>query len=305
MGGASSKASRSLPKSSTSVARPTGGAATSSRPPAAATAQANPRSSRPPQDHLSHQSPLDTASKIGQTGREASPLNIGKGQQQVDDGSVGPVVERSQGGSETKDDREWPAVCVASLPTWLLLTVDSLHSAGIRRDAFDPDFVSQLNSLGPVNVPPAPWQSPNASRPGSPANTASSPNQPTPQQPSQRRPPSQMMRILQARQAREQETSEGQSSTTTQQTTDPNHLDAPTLTALLDEIKSAKSKADIDSIAVSYDFNTSTLARLTKRFNSPSVGEPVDPEEAKFDLERDSGKPPRIYAVWKESSVQM
>lgn len=119
------------------------------------------------------------------------------------------------------------------------------------------------------------------------------------------------MRILQARQAREdlqqQQNDElqQQSSTRSAQQTpnDPLHLDAPTLTSLLDEIKSAKTAQDVERIATSYDFNLPTLRDLTRRFNSPSIGEAVDPEEAKYDAERDSDRPPRMYAVWSESSA--
>lgn len=297
MGGASSKASRSLPKGAASSAVPRAGGSGS----AGSGASSRPTPTRAtPQDRGRQSSPLDTAEAIGQTGRQASPLDIGQGSKQVDDGHVGPVVERSQGGSETKDDREWRGgeARRGILLSQILTFLSRIAQPGIRRDAFDPDFVTQLNNLGPVNIPPAPWQSP-ASQ-AQPQQQSSQSQQPV-RRPSP--PSSSMTRILQARQEREaREENERQAST---QTTDTKHLDAPTLTALLDELKAAKSTADVEKIATSYDFDRDTLRDLARRFNSPSVGEPVDPEEARYQEDRDSDRPPRIYAVWKDFGVRV
>ncbi|CAO1622751.1 unnamed protein product [Sympodiomycopsis kandeliae] len=266
MGGASSKAARSLPKSAPSSSIRQGAPTTSS------SSQATP--SRPniaSSPAASGPSPLRRADEIGQTGRAVS-------QNEEPDGTVGPVVHRNQGGSENKDDR-------------------------IRRDAFDPDFVSQLNNLGPVDVPRAPWVPPSQNK----NNNSSKQQQPA-------RPannftrssgPSQMQRILQARQERESALEAQQEQSTTTSNNDTHHMDVPTLTSLLDELKNVSNKSDLEKLCVSYDFDEKTLQSLTKRFNSPSIGEPVDSEEHKFDAERDSDRPPRIYAVWQESSQQL
>ena len=123
-----------------------------------------------------------------------------------------------------------------------------------------------------------------------------------------------MLRILQARQEREDAAAGNQSGSSSSSTadaaatssgTDQRHLDASTLVLLFDELKSAKSQKDIDHICHSYDFDIATLKTLTKRFNSPSIGGRVDPEDAKWDEDRDSDRPPRMYAVWTEPDLSV
>lgn len=197
----------------------------------------------------------------------------------------------------------------------------------IRRDAFDPDFVSQLHTLGPVSVDRPPWAGPNAST----SRAASTREQPqnvtggpagTSATSKATRGQSQMLRILQARQDREDslalehersmEASSsrargGTAASASASSASTRTLDAPTLSMLLDELKSARSPSDVHTLCHSYDFDARTLGMLTRRFNSPSIGGKVDSEEEerKWSEERDADRPPRMYAVWREGKVDV
>ncbi|PWN18164.1 hypothetical protein BCV69DRAFT_285464 [Microstroma glucosiphilum] len=305
MGGAASKATRSLPKttssagSSSSSATGTASAslaraATGASRPAQASAGTSTSGPTPSADSRSQTSPLDVAGQLGQTGRDAGPLrNTGRG---GDPRQVGPVVERNEPGREEKDDV-------------------------IRRDAFDPDFISQLHTLGPVSVDRPPWSGPSASE----SRAASTREQPqnitggpagTSATGKTTRGQSQMLRILQARQEREdslalehERSMEASGSRTGSSASGASPstrtLDAPTLSMLLDELKSARSPSDVQTLCHSYDFDAQTLAMLTRRFNSPSIGGKVESEEEerKWSEERDADRPPRMYAVWREGKI--
>lgn len=190
----------------------------------------------------------------------------------------------------------------------------------IRRDAFDPDFISQLHTLGPVSVDRPPWSGPSEST----SRAASTRQQPqnvtggpagTSATSKTTRGQSQMLRILQARQEREDslalehersmEASGSRGAGMSPGSASTRTLDASTLSMLLDELKSARSPSDVATLCHSYDFDSQTLTMLTKRFNSPSIGGKVDSEEEerKWSEERDADRPPRMYAVWREGKV--
>lgn len=113
MGGASSKAARTLPKSTSSAGsssaplRGSGGTTPSARPPPGGGTASRPSPSQASGSSSSRPdlTPYQTADAIGQQGRQASPIagrgNTGR------PGQVGPIVERSEGGSERKTDSEY------------------------------------------------------------------------------------------------------------------------------------------------------------------------------------------------------
>ncbi|CAO1617284.1 unnamed protein product [Parajaminaea phylloscopi] len=292
MGASSSKAARTLSKTSTTTAvRGSGGAGSSaprSAPSPAATTTTSPGSSSSSRPHgmggelggvsssPSSQAPtsripvgsetLHTADRIGQVGRQASPLER--------DPRVGPVPGRSEGASESKD-------------------------AAIRRDALDPHFLSQLHKLGPVQIP-------GQSGGGMPQAA-----------------PSQMQRILRARREREERLEaereaaksargSGAAPSASSASTDVQgvagtagpSLDVNTLGMLLDERKSCTSRQGLSTLALEYDVDMATLDVLTRRFNTPSVGAKLDtPEEEQLRREGQLDTPPRMLAVWTEPNL--
>ncbi len=82
-------------------------------------------------------------------------------------------------------------------------------------------------------------------------------------------------------------------------------LSAPTLAQLFDDRKACRSAADLERLAVEYDVEPALIERLAKRFNTPSVGAPVDPEEGEGRRRPDDERegPKRYHAVWQEPKI--
>lgn len=167
------------------------------------------------------------------------------------------------------------------------------------KDAFDPHFVGQLRDIGPVEVPHLGDN--NLSR----------------QRAAQ---PSQMSRILKARQEREEaleaerqrqssSSGSGGSKQESLRPTPPGALssssfDANTLTMLMDERKSVKTLQDMKRLAIEYDVEADKLESLCRRFNSPSVGPKLDsPEQEQAKREGKDSLPPRLLAVWTDPDL--
>lgn len=163
------------------------------------------------------------------------------------------------------------------------------------KDAFDPHFVGQLRDIGPVDVPQ--FGHNNLSR----------------QRAAQ---PSQMSRILKARQEREealeaerQRQSSSSGSGSKQESLRPTPLEASsfdvnTLTMLMDERKSVKTLQDMKRLAIEYDVEADKLESLCRRFNSPSVGPKLDsPEQEQAKREGKDPLPPRLLAVWTDPDL--
>lgn len=166
------------------------------------------------------------------------------------------------------------------------------------KDAFDPHFVGQLRDIGPVDVPQ--FGHNNLSR----------------QRAAQ---PSQMSRILKARQEREealeaerQRQSSSSGSGSKQESLRPtpsgalssSSFDVNTLTMLMDERKSVKTLQDMKRLAIEYDVEADKLESLCRRFNSPSVGPKLDsPEQEQAKREGNDPLPPRLLAVWTDPDL--
>ena len=121
------------------------------------------------------------------------------------------------------------------------ITSCDLNLIALRRDSLDPDFASNLSSLGPVLIRDA----------GKFMRT-----------------PSQTQRTLNARRA---ELTNSPSSAPP-----PGHLTAPLLLSLLDRLKSMPGAADRRRVYAEYGMNEAKMEEVRRWVNSPSVGPQVD-----------------------------
>ncbi|RXW24187.1 hypothetical protein EST38_g1642 [Candolleomyces aberdarensis] len=141
----------------------------------------------------------------------------------------------------------------------------------IEQDAGDPDFLRALNKLGPVRVDH-----------GAGMQAAQT----------QSNQVKEINRLFQSRAASEDEASSLKPS--------PNHLYAASLHELLDARKSARSKAELESLAKRYNVDYDKMERLAKFVNSPSVDERLTVKN----VDKNGDERVTLTAVWAQPRIQ-
>ncbi|KAJ2917655.1 hypothetical protein MD484_g2781, partial [Candolleomyces efflorescens] len=162
----------------------------------------------------------------------------------------------------------------------------------IEKDAGDPDFLRALNRLGPVRVEHgAGIQAAQTQVQKIPLRLSFLPSNPTRPQ-FQSTQATEINRLFQSRAASEDEASSLKPS--------PNHLYAASLHELLDARKSARSKAELESLARRYNIDYAKLERLARFVNSPSVDEKLTVKS----VDRNGDEQVTLTAVWAQPRIQ-
>lgn len=85
-------------------------------------------------------------------------------------------------------------------------------------------------------------------------------------------------------------------------------ISATSLAQFFDDRKACRTRADVERLALEYDLGIELVDKLVLRFNTASLGEPVDalhnaadssPHSEEENAERKEG-PQRIHGIWEE-----
>jgi len=136
----------------------------------------------------------------------------------------------------------------------------------IQRDSIDPDFIANLNRLGPVRIDH------HHTRPTLPV--------------------SEITPAFSSRRQSEEQQVDGINT--------KNRLPAYAITELLDARKSITSSAGLDSLTSRYNIDIETLERVARTVSSPSV----DPSTMVKKLDEDGEESFSVMAVWVEPQIQ-